>query len=171
MSAKKFIIVCYNEDLLVDFLNDKKEEIKEYAYIKHLPEEEDKKEHFHLFLEYNTPKNKGPIAKALNINELLIQSCRSKQNTFKYFIHKDLNNKIQYNIDDIITNINLGIIHGLVEYNVETEEDYLYQQINYLENGFKLTDIIKLSIKDKNLHQLRRYWHIIKYFYENTERF
>lgn len=171
MSAKKFVIVCYNEELLVDYLDKNREYIKEYAYIKHLAEEEDKVDHIHLFLEFKDPKNRKPIANALNINEILIQSCKSKKSLYRYFLHKDFPNKIQYNINEIITNIDLNVLHCLIESDVETEEEYLQQQINFIDNGLKLTDLIRISIEDKNLAQLRRYWNIIKYFYENTERF
>lgn len=170
MSAKKYIIVCYNEELLSNYIENNKDSILEYAYIKHQPELEEKKEHFHLYLEFHTPKNKQPIAKALGINEILIQSCKSKKSTFKYFIHKDTN-KIQYKIEDIITNIDMNIIYCMTEDNIETEEDYLKQQLEYFDIGMKLTDLIKLSIEDRNLDKLRRYWNILKYYYENTPKF
>lgn len=171
MSAKKYLIVCYNEELLINYIENNKEYILEYAYIKHQPEEEEKKQHYHFFIEFHTPKNKQPIAKSLGINEILVQSCRNKKNTFKYFIHKDNPNKIQYNLEDIITNIDMNILYCITQDSVETEEEYLNQQIEYFEIGMKLTDLIKLSIEDRNLDKLRRYWNIIKYYYENTLKF
>lgn len=171
MSAKKFVIVCYKEELLIDYLDKNKDYIKEYVYIKHIAEEEDKVDHIHLFIEFNNPKNRKPISNALNINEILIQSCKSKKSILRYFLHKDFPNKIQYEIENLISNIDINILHCMIESKVETEEEYLQQQIDYIDNGLRLTDLIRISIEDKNVNQLRRYWNILKYFYENSGKY
>lgn len=171
MSAKKYVIVCYNEELLLNYLDKNRDYIKEYAYIKHIAEAEDKVDHIHLYLEFNDPKNRKPIANALKINEMLIQSCKSKKSILRYFLHKDFPNKIQYEINEIMSNIDINLLYCLIEEKVETEEDYLQQQIDYLDNGLKLTDLIRVSIEDRNVSQLRKYWNILKYFYENVEKF
>lgn len=169
MSAKKFNIVCYDEQKLTDFISSNHFTIREYAYIKHIAESEEKKEHFHLYLEFYNPKNHSSIAKQLDVNVKLVQTCKDKFKLLCYFLHKYDLDKIQYDISDIESNIDYNIIYNIVNNDkiFKSDEDFLGHQIQYIYEGFTLNNIIQLSIQNKNLHLLRKYWHILKYYYEH----
>lgn len=169
MSAKKFSIVCYNEELLVNYLEENKDKITEWAYIKHQPETDEKKEHFHLFLEFETPKNASPIAKALDINIMLVSSCRNKYSLLRYFLHLSFPNKIRYEIEDIVSNIDIHILRSILILNIETPEDFLFDIIEYIKNGFSMKEIVHICIQNRTINELRRYWQIIKFYYDENK--
>lgn len=169
MSAKKFAIVCYNEELIIKYIEENRDKIKEWAYIKHQPESDEKRQHFHLFLEFETPKNAKPISNALEIHIMLVSSCRDKYSLLRYFLHLSFPNKIHYEIEDIITNIDIHILRSILILNVETDEDFMSNILDYIKNGFSMIDIINICIKDKTIYELRKYWQIIKFYYDETK--
>ena len=173
MSAKNFNIVCYDEHLLKEFLLEYANSIKEYAYIKHLPESEEKKEHYHVFIEFFNPKNHSTIAKQLNVNIRLVQTCKDRYKLIRYFVHKDNLDKIQYEIDEIITDMDINVIYNILNdiNKYKRDEEFLSLQLDYLHSGLTLNNLIALAISNKNLAELRKYWNIIKYYYEHLSIF
>lgn len=100
---RNFMILLYPED---DYFNDTLEDIKgsfkKYAYIKHIAEEEEKKEHVHLILSLDNPRSEISLAKRLEIPKRLVKRIKSLRGSCRYLIHKDNEDKLQYNLEQVI---------------------------------------------------------------------
>lgn len=100
---RHFMILLYPEwDNFKDILQDIKGSFKNYAYIKHSPEEEEKKEHFHLILSLDNPRSIDSLSKRLDIPKNLIQNIKSLRGSCRYLVHRDNEDKYQYDIDQVI---------------------------------------------------------------------
>ena len=100
---RHFMLLLYPEDdYFKDVLQDIKGNFKNYAYIKHIPEEDEKKEHVHLILSLDNPRSEESLANRLEIDKRLIRHCKSLRGVCRYLIHKDDEDKYQYNLDQVI---------------------------------------------------------------------
>ena len=100
---RHFMLLLYPEDdYFHDTLQDIKGSFKNYAYIKHIPEEEEKKEHVHLILSLDNPRSEISLAKRLEIPKRLIKHIKSLRGSCRYLIHKDNEDKFQYNLDQVV---------------------------------------------------------------------
>ena len=100
---RHFMILLYPEwSNFDDILQDIKGSFKNYAYIKHIPEEEEKKEHVHLILSLDNPRSEISLAKRLEIDKRFVKRIKSLRGSCRYLIHKDNEDKYQYNLDQVI---------------------------------------------------------------------
>lgn len=100
---RNFMILLYPEwDNYRDILEDIKGSFKNYAYIKHIAEEEEKKEHVHLILALDNPRSELSLAKRLEIEKRFVKRIKSLRGSCRYLIHKDNEDKLQYNLDQVI---------------------------------------------------------------------
>lgn len=100
---RHFMILLYPEwDNFNEILQDIKGSFKNYAYIKHTPEEEEKKEHFHLILSLDNPRSIESLANRLGVPKNLIQNVKSLRGSCRYLVHRDNEDKYQYDIDQVI---------------------------------------------------------------------
>lgn len=100
---RNFMILLYPEwGNYIDILQDIKGSFKNYAYIKHMPEELEKKEHVHLLLSLDNPRSIESLSKRLQIDKRFIQSVKSLRASCRYLIHMDNEEKFQYALDQVI---------------------------------------------------------------------
>lgn len=100
---RNFMILLYPEDdYFKDVLQDIKGSFKNYAYIKHIPEEEEKKEHVHLVLNLDNPRSELSLSRRLDIPKRLVQHVKSLRGSCRYLIHKDNEEKFQYGLEQVI---------------------------------------------------------------------
>lgn len=100
---RNFMILLYPEwGSYADVLQDIKGSFKNYAYIKHMPEELEKKEHVHLLLSLDNPRSIESLSKRLQIDKRFIQSVKSLRASCRYLIHMDNEEKFQYALDQVI---------------------------------------------------------------------
>lgn len=100
---RNFMILLYPEDdYFKDTLEDIKGSFKKYAYIKHIAEEEEKKEHVHLILSLDNPRSENSLAKRLEIPKRLVKRIKSLRGSCRYLVHKDNEDKLQYNLEQVI---------------------------------------------------------------------
>lgn len=74
---------------------------KYYAYIKHIPEETEKKPHFHVILSFDNATKKSTLANKLGIPENYISEIKNFRSMCRYLIHKDDEDKYQYDLNDV----------------------------------------------------------------------
>ena len=87
---RNFMILLYPEwDNFKDILQDLKGSFKNYAYIKHIAEEEEKKEHIHFILSLDNPRSIYSLSKRIEVPSNLIQNIKSLRGSCRYLIHKD----------------------------------------------------------------------------------
>lgn len=100
---RNFMILLYPEwENFKDILEDIKGSFKNYAYIKHIAEDEEKKEHMHLILALDNPRSEMSLAKRLEIDKRFVKRIKSLRGSCRYLIHKDNEDKYQYNLDQVI---------------------------------------------------------------------
>lgn len=74
---------------------------KKYAYIKHFPESNEKKEHFHCIISLDNATKKSTLAKKLGVQENYIDEVKNLRSICRYLIHKDDDDKYQYDIEQV----------------------------------------------------------------------
>lgn len=100
---RHFIMILYPEwGNFNEILQDIKGSFKNYAYIKHQPESEEKKEHLHLILSLDNPRTIQSLSKRLGVPENLIQNIKSLRGSCRYLVHRDNEDKYQYEIGQVI---------------------------------------------------------------------
>lgn len=100
---RHFMILLYPEwDNFEDILQDIKGSFKNYAYIKHFAEEKEKKEHIHFILSLENPRSIESLSKRVGVPKNLIVNCKSLRGSCRYLIHKDNEDKYQYNLEQVI---------------------------------------------------------------------
>lgn len=105
-SSKKFrhwIILLYQDSTSYNF-----EEVfricksqKKWAFIKHLPEANEKKEHFHVILSFENATKKETLSKKLGIQQNYIDEIKSFRTICRYLTHIDDEDKFQYSLDQV----------------------------------------------------------------------
>lgn len=100
---RHFILLLYPEwDNFKNILGDLKGSFKNYAYIKHIPETEEKKEHVHFILSLENARTIESISNRVGVPTNLIQNCKSLRASCRYLVHKDDEDKYQYNLDQVV---------------------------------------------------------------------
>lgn len=100
---RHFMFILYPEwENYEEILQDIKGNFKNWAYITHKPESEEKKYHTHLILSLDNPRTIESITKRLEIPTLLCQKVRGLRGACRYLIHKDNEDKIQYELKDVV---------------------------------------------------------------------
>lgn len=100
---RHFIILLYPEwDNFQDILQDLKGSFKNYAYIIHQPEQEEKKEHCHFILSLDNARTVESLSKRIEVPINLIQRIKNLRSSCRYLIHLDDENKMQYNLEDVV---------------------------------------------------------------------
>ena len=145
---RNFIMLLYPEwGNFTDILQDIKGSFKKYAYIKHVPESEEKKEHVHLVLSLDNPRSVSSLSRRLEIPVNLIKSCKSLRASCRYLTHIDNDDKFQYSIDQVICskafkNIFLQSFDDLM-----TDSDILDLIYNFVESNKVKFDSVQLEVK------------------------
>lgn len=119
-----FSIILYEDSNSYDFDSTISllKSMGEYAYIKHRPEENEKKEHVHFVLRLKNQKKISKLNELTGIPMNHIKNVRSERAMLRYLIHLDENNKIKYNIDDVKTSSNYWRTYRKAVDNIESEE-------------------------------------------------
>lgn len=100
---RHFMFILYPEwGNYEKILQDIKGNFKNWAYITHQPEEEEKKEHTHLILSLDNARTIESICNRLDIPTRLCERVRGLRGACRYLIHKDNEEKIQYDLKDVV---------------------------------------------------------------------
>lgn len=144
---RHFMILLYPEDnYFNDVLQDIKGSFKNYAYIKHIPEEEEKKEHLHLILSLDNPRSELSLSKRLEIDKRLIKHIKSLRGSCRYLIHKDNEDKFQYNLDQVIVSNSFKSTYFKAFDDLLSDEEILLNIYGFIDDN-KSLDTIKLEIE------------------------
>lgn len=100
---RHFMLLLYPEwEEFKDILQDIKGSFKNYAYIKHFPEDDEKKEHFHLILSLDNPRTEDSLARRLEIDIRFVRRIKSLRASCRYLVHADNEDKFQYELNQVI---------------------------------------------------------------------
>lgn len=114
-SLTKVCCVLYDSDKVNTLVEWCKKHAYKYYYIKHQPEAEKTKEHFHFCIESDSKHrfNMKSISSEEDIN--LFEKCNSIGQYVRYMTHCDYDEKIKYEDTDIISNVPIETIRQLIE--------------------------------------------------------
>lgn len=140
LKYRHFIVLLYEDTTSYDFetvLRVCKSQ-KKWAYIKHMPESNEKKEHFHVILSFENAKSKTTLANQLGIPENFIDPIKSFRTICRYLIHKDDEDKYQYSLEQVKVSTLFEREFKKQFDDIETEDqiiDKIYQFIDNLKKG------------------------------------
>lgn len=142
---RSFLILLYEDTTSYD-INNVFFEIngfKKYAYIRHEPESNEKKSHYHLYISLDSACTISAVSKRLGVPPQFIQHVRSERASLRYLTHVDYPEKIQYEIKDIKYSLNIersllksysdveseiDIINNIHNFILSLKNDYTYNQ-------------------------------------------
>lgn len=143
---------------------------KKWAYIKHFPESDEKKEHYHCILSFDNQKTQSALAKQLGIPEMFVKPVKNMRSMCRYLIHKDDEEKYQYSLEQVkVSNLFEREFKKQFD-DIETEDqiiDKIYQFILSLANKFQYPEMQRLLIQYVNSHCYERIYK--RYRFEFTE--
>lgn len=133
---RNFMILLYLEDdnYNIDDVLFILKGFKYYAYITHKPEENEKKEHIHVFLHLDNATTKKRIAKKLGINERFVEDVKSVRASCRYLTHIDYDDKIQYKLEDVYISPLFERKFKKNFEDIKTEEEQIMEVYNFIDN-------------------------------------
>ena len=98
---RQFMILLYENTKSYDYeeVINKLTSYKKWAYIKHVPEVEEKKEHVHAIIILENKTSISSISKKLGVPKQFIQSIQDLRQSVRYLIHLGWDDKIQYDLE------------------------------------------------------------------------
>ena len=139
--VRLFSILLYKDSNSYDY-NDILAYLKsmgQYAYIEHIPENDEKKLHTHFLLKCANAKTFDSIHKKTNIPINHIESVRSERFMIRYLIHFDSPEKIQYDFKDIICSDTYSRVVRKAFDDMESEEVQICNIYNFINDTIKKT--------------------------------
>lgn len=137
---RHFMLLLYEDSKIYnydDLLFDLKGSFKNYAYINHFPEDDEKKEHTHFILSLDNPRSIESLSKRLGLPSNYIQSIKSLRASCRYLIHLDDDSKKSYELADVKVSSSFSRKYYASFDDLKTEEDMIddiYLFIDSLEN-------------------------------------
>lgn len=152
---RHFMLLLYKDSEVYNYdevLFDLKGSFKNYAYIEHHPEDDEKKEHTHFILSLDNPRSIDSLSKRVGVKSNYIQSVKSLRASCRYLTHIDNDDKSRYELSDVkVSQAFSRKFFGAYD-DLKTEEDVIddiYLFIDSLsDNEYK--DAIKQLIKFVN---------------------
>lgn len=138
-----------------------------YAYILHDKDTNDdgtlKKAHYHLLIFFDNARWTDAILKEINIdNKNLIEFKDNKVYAIRYLIHSNNKDKFQYDIDNIITNVDILPYFNNIQ---DKETDSIFLILDYINsfNGIiRYKDLYDYVLSNNVWSVYRRNYSIIK---------
>lgn len=131
-----FTFILYEETTSYNFkdvlfsLND----FKYYAYIRHLPEEDEKKIHYHVIIKLDNATTCEGISKRLGVPIQHIKYVRNIRAMCRYLIHLDDDNKIRYKYEDVVVSKLFERKFKKHFEDLKTEEEIMQDIYNFIDN-------------------------------------
>ena len=153
---RNFMILLYEDSTSYKFddvLFDLKGSFKKYAYIKHQPEEDEKKEHYHFILALDNPRTITSLSKRVGVPANYIQFIKSPRASNRYLVHQDNDNKKKYYLTDVKVSPAYSRQFFASFDDLQTEEDVIddiYNYIDVISDANKFSECIKMLIKFVN---------------------
>ena len=132
---RHFMFLLYPEDEnYEEILQDIKGNFKNWAYITHKPEAEEKKEHTHIILSLDNTRTIESICKRLEIPTRLCQRVRGLRGACRYLVHKDNEDKIQYDLSEVIVSNSFSSTFFASFDDLMTEPDMLSNIYSFIDD-------------------------------------
>ena len=137
------ILLFCDNDRHMKALETIKKNYTEYAYIKHLPEQDEKKEHYHVVVRFKNYRWNTALAEELDIEINMFEKVRGLDNALLYLVHAREEEKIQYDVSDV-----QGVfgkrLQRLIASDGKDSTDIAIDIVNWINNQDKEITIHKL---------------------------
>lgn len=147
--ARNFMLLLYEDDENYEFNQVMffiRGNYKNYAYIKHTPEKEESKEHYHVVLSLDNPTTEEQLAKRIGIPTRFVRRVKSRRGSSRYLTHIDYPNKIQFPLTDVIVSRSFNLEFYSHFDDLMNETDILDSIYGFI-NDNKLLDEITLEVE------------------------
>lgn len=139
----------------------------EYAFIFHDKDIKDdlsdfKKEHYHFQVYYSNQKQLEKWGELFNVPLTRVQKISNKQSAIRYLIHADNNDKYQYDISNINTNMEIIKYFDKLISNESNEIDLLISYIDYHKRHIAVKELINYVLDNNIWGTFRRNYSILK---------
>lgn len=143
---------------------------KKWAYIKHMPEADEKKEHYHVILSFDNQSSISALSKKTGVPVQHIKGIKNFRSMCRYLIHKDDEEKYQYSLDQVKVSPLFSKEYKKQFDDIETEDeiiDKIYNFIDGLKGKFGYAQTQRLLVQYINSHCYERIYK--RYRFEFTE--
>ena len=143
--SRRFCLLLYTseDDTHIKALDYIKNNYENYAYIVHdkdiNKDNELKKAHTHIVLEFNNARWSSSLAEELGITPNYIQNCKNFEKALDYLIHFNDDTKYQYDINEVKGNLKKQLIKQMNSFN--KDENEIVKEIIEMINNSDLIDI------------------------------
>ena len=134
---RNFMVLFYKDTKTYDF-NDiiyNLHGFKYYAYIKHKPETNEKKAHYHAFVHVDSATSEEAIAKRVGVPKNMVQYVKNVRASCRYLTHIDYEDKIQYSVDDVKVSAMFSRKFKKNFEDVKTEEEIIQDIYFWIDNS------------------------------------
>lgn len=148
---RQFMILLYEDTTSYNYdeVINKLTTYKKYAYIKHVPEIEEKKEHIHAIIVLENKTSISSISKKLGVPKQFIQSINDIRQSCRYLIHLGWEDKVQYDLDSVTVSDSFKKEFNKYFDDIETEEviiNKIILKINELKPFYKQSIDLKMEL-------------------------
>lgn len=168
---RHFMILLYPDDEnYEDILKDIKGNFKNWAYITHQPESEEKKLHTHVILSLDNARTIESICSRLEIPTRLCQRIRGLRGACRYLIHKDDEDKTQYELKDVTVSKSFSsTFYGSFD-DLESDNDMLSNIYTFI-NDHKDCNPVEIEIMLTEFVCSANYNRVFKRFYSTIVKY
>lgn len=143
--SRRFCLLLYTseDDTHIKALEYIKNNYENYAYIVHdkdtNKDNELKKAHTHIVLEFNNARWSSSLAEELGITPNYLQNCKNFEKALDYLIHFNDDTKYQYDISEVKGNLKKQLIKQMNSFN--KDENEIVKEIIEMINNSDLIDV------------------------------
>lgn len=115
-TLSKVCLISYDDEFITKLKEFCSNHNYKYYYIKHKPDIDNEKDHYHIIIEsdsYHRFSIKGLVDEKTPLN--LFEKLKNVSAYLRYMTHCDFDNKIHYDIKEIISNVNIETIMELID--------------------------------------------------------
>ena len=143
--SRRFCLLLYTseDETHIKALDYIKKNYESYAYIVHdkdtNKDNELKKAHTHVVLEFNNARWSSSLAEELGITPNYLQNCKNFEKALDYLIHFNDDTKYQYDISEVKGNLKKQLIKQMNSFN--KDENEIVKEIIEMINNSDLIDV------------------------------
>ena len=143
--SRRFCLLLYTseDESHIKALDYIKNNYENYAYIVHdkdtNKDNELKKAHTHIVLEFNNARWSSSLAEELGITPNYLQNCKNFEKALDYLIHFNDDTKYQYDISEVKGNLKKQLIKQMNSFN--KDENEIVKEIIEMINNSDLIDV------------------------------
>ena len=167
---RHFMLLLYPEwKEYKEIMQDIKGSFKNYAYINHMPESEEKKLHTHFLLSLDNPRTIESLSNRVGVPKNLIQPVKSLRASCRYLIHKDNDDKNQYELANVKVSKSFANTFFKAFDDLLSDEEILQNIYDFILDNKDL-DKLELEIKLSLFVTHNAYDRVYKRFYNTISK-